>query len=158
MCNIKSQVKPFSFRVKNRVYRVDFVYKVLGITGESGSGKTLFMQDISTQRDLPIISTDGIAKYSVVTFSGITQSDEIYSYILKTKQNSLSNKIIIIDDIQYLDFDLILQGIKRTKGTNTQWVLLGQGDFPGIVAVDAIRSIEHSKNKKTGGIEFWFEF
>lgn len=155
MVDIRSQVKPFSFRVNNRVYYIDFVYKVLGIDDESGTGKTLFVRDIVNKQDLSITSIDGKARYSISAFSGNTQSETIYNYILN---GDLSNKLVIIDDIEYLDYDLILQGIRRTKELNTQWLFLGHGDFPGIVAVDAIRSIQIERKKGSRLMQIKFAF
>ena len=155
MINIESQVEPFSFKMNNREYHIDFVNKVLGIDDESGAGKTMFIKDILTKQDLVIRGLDNKTIYTISAFSANTQKDTIYNYILNA---DLRNKIVIIDDVEYIDDDLLLQGIKRSAKLNTQWVLLGHGNFVGIAAVDAIRYIKITKTKGSRNMKIEFAF
>ena len=155
MINIKSQVKPFSFKMNNREYHINFVYKVLGIDDESGSGKTRFVKDIVNKQNLVIGGVDNKTVYSISAFSANTQKDTIYDYILHA---DLKNEIILIDDVDYIDADLLLKGIKRSIKLNTQWVLLGHGNFVGIAAVDAIRTIKTTKSKGSRNMKIEFAF
>lgn len=138
----------------NRHYTIDFVYKVLCIDDESGTGKSLFVEDIVDKRGLTIRERGTHKPYHISAFNANEQSDTIYNYILNT---DLNNNIIIIDNMEYIDPKKLWQGIERSTELNTQWLLLSHGNFIGMVAVDAIRHIETTQDKdKNFHISFAF--
>jgi hypothetical protein len=153
MINIRTHIKPFTFTVNTRRYEIDFVYRILCIDDESGAGKSLFVKDIVNKQNLSLNSLDGTETFDIVNFSGHTQAKLIYDYI---SHNNLDNKLIIVDDTEYLDAKGLLNGISRTSDGNTQWLLLGHGNFVGIEAVDAIRHIDIVTKNKYKLISFKF--
>lgn len=152
MLNIRTHIKPFKFRVCNRCYSIDFVYRVLGICDESGTGKSLFAEDIINKQNLDIWDINNKELFDVLVFNAHNQAKVLYDYIL---YNDLNNKLIIIDNIEYANPKIILEGIKRTNKLNTQWLMLGHGNFVGLCYIDALRAVKSIKNK--GLIEISFE-
>ena len=134
--NIRTHIEPFRFNINKRYYNIDLVYRVLAIDDESGAGKTLFIRDLLDSRTQDIKDKDTQEKFMIAYFNGHTQSEVLYKYV---KNTDLTNTFVIIDDIEYIDPDELLKGILKTKNNNTQWLLLGHGNFVGISSMDAIR-------------------
>lgn len=80
-----------------------------------------------------------------VMFSVNTESETAYNHILNA---DLWSKLIIIDGVEYIDGDLLLQGIKSTKELNTQWLFMDHGNLVGIAAVNATHLLEVVKKER----------